>query len=228
LLHGYAFLWYLWRHQIGALATAGYRVVALDQRGYGQSDCPPDVDAYDLTHLVGDVVGVINALGAESAVVVGQDWGSPVAYRTALVGPDLVRGVLMMCTPPAPHRAVRPSKAMKAYADAGIIFHQSNLAEPDTTTQIMRDLRRFLLGIYHSTSGYCSENERWRWAWKAPETVTDTHTVPETLPPHLSQQALDYYVGEFTRTGIKPANNWYAAIDKSWQNTSFLDGAVVQ
>ena len=94
LLHGYPFLWYLWRHQIKVLAAAGYRVVALDQRGYGQSDCPEDVDAYDITHLVGDVVGLMKALDSDSAVLVGQDWGSPVAYHTALMRPDLVRGVV--------------------------------------------------------------------------------------------------------------------------------------
>ena len=77
LLHGYPFLWYLWRHQIRALAAAGYRVVAPDQRGYGQTDCPHDVDSYDMTHLVGDVVGLINALDSKSAVLVGQDWVRP-------------------------------------------------------------------------------------------------------------------------------------------------------
>lgn len=77
LLHGYPFLWYLWRHQIKALAAAGYRVVATDQRGYGQTDRPADVDSYDMTHLVGDVVGLINSLDAKSAVFVGQDWGLP-------------------------------------------------------------------------------------------------------------------------------------------------------
>ncbi len=74
LLHGYPFLWWLWRHQIRALSAAGYRAVAPDQRGYGQTEAPPGVDAYDITHTVGDVVGLINALGEESAVVVGQGW----------------------------------------------------------------------------------------------------------------------------------------------------------
>ena len=107
LLHGYPYLWYLWRHQIKALAAAGYRVVAPDQRGYGQTDCPKDADAYDMTHVVGDVVGLMKALDSKSAVLVGQDWGSPVVYNTALMRPDLVRGVLMMCAPPAARGDVR-------------------------------------------------------------------------------------------------------------------------
>ena len=229
LLHGYPFLWYLWRHQIKSLATAGYHVVAPDQRGYGQTDCPKDADSYDITHLVGDVVGLMNALDIKSAVLVGQDWGSPVVYNTALMRPDLVRAVVMMCAPPSARGAIRPSDAMKhVYTDNGLDFYQSYLAKPEATSEIMRDLPRFLLGIFYSTSGYCPVDKQWRWAWKSTERLSDTYTVPTTLPPYLSQQALDYYVSEFTRTGIQPANNWYAAIDKGWESTSFLDGAIVR
>ncbi len=229
LLHGYPFLWYLWRHQIKALAAAGYHVVAPDQRGYGQTDCPPDVGSYDITHVVGDVVGLMQALGSKSAVLVGQDWGSPVVYNAALMRPDLVRAVLMMCAPPSARGPVRPSEAMKRfYTDKGLNFYQSYFAEPQATTEIMRDLRRFLLGTFYSTSGYCPLDKQWRWVWKSPETFSETYTVPTTLPSFLSQQALDYYVAEYTRTGIQPANKWYVAIDKSWENTSFLDGAVVR
>lgn len=227
LLHGYPFLWYLWRHQIEALAEAGYRAVALDQRGYGQTDCPPDPDSYDVTHLVGDVVGVLNALDSKPAVLIGQDWGSPVAYYTALMRPDLVRGVMMMCSPPDARGPVRPSDALMGFKDNGINFYQSFFATCEGTQEIMRDLRRFLLGVFYSTSGSCPDGDQWRWAWKSPESFSDTYTVPETLPPHLSEEAFDYYVGEFTRTGIQPANNWYAALDRSWENTSFLDGAIV-
>ena len=143
--------------------------------------------------------------------------------------PDLVRGVLMMCAPPSARSPIRPSAAWKRiYEDNGINFYQSYFAKPEATKEIMRDLRRFLLGVFYSTSGYSPMDKQWRWAWKLPETFSDTYTVPATLPPYLSQQALDYYVGEFTRTGIQPANNWYIAIDKGWENTSFLDGAIVQ
>ena len=227
LLHGYPFLWYLWRHQIKALAAAGYRVVAPDQRGYGQTDCPPDVDSYDMTHIVGDVVGLMNALDCKTAVLVGQDWGSPVVYHTALMRPDLVRGLVMVCSPPSARSALRPADAMRRLP-AGLNFYQSYLAQPEAATEIMQDLRRFLLGVFYSTSGYCPTDKQWRWAWKSTETFADTYTIPERLPPHLSEQALDYYVHEFTRTGIQPANNWYAAIEKGWEYTSFLDGAIVQ
>jgi len=117
---------------------------------------------------------------------------------------------------------------MKAFQEKGIEFYQSYIARPEAGAEIMRDVRRFLLGLFYSTSGYCPAEKQWRWAWKAPETLSDTYTVPETLPAHLSQQALDYYVAEFTRNGIQPANKWYAAIDAGWAHTSFLDGATVR
>ncbi len=227
LLHGYPFLWYLWRYQIKALAAAGYHIVAPDQRGYGQTDCPSDVGSYDITHVVGDVVGLMKALDSKSAVLVGQDWGSPVVYNAALMRPDLFRGVLMMCAPPSARSPIRPSEAFQQVYK-GLTFYQSYFAQPEASAEIMRDLRGFLLGTFYSTSGYCPPDKQWRWVWKSPETFSQTYTIPETLPPFLSQQALDYYVAQFTRTGIQPANNWYIAIDKSWENTSFLDGAVVQ
>ena len=126
LLHGYPFLWYLWRHQIKSLAAAGYRVVAPDQRGYGQTDFPEGAGSYDMTRLVGDVVGLINAVGSDSAVVVGQDWGSPVSYNAALMRPDLVRGVLMMCAPPAARGAIRPSDAMRQVYRGLILYYPSH------------------------------------------------------------------------------------------------------
>jgi pimeloyl-ACP methyl ester carboxylesterase len=229
LLHGYPFLWYVWRHQIKALAAAGYRVVALDQRGYGQSDTPEEAGSYDITNLVGDVVGLINALGGGPAALVGHDWGSQVVYNTALMRPDLVRGAILICAPPSLRGAIRPSEAARQLFDSrGITFYRSYLSTPEASTEIMKDLRRYLLGFYYSTSGYAPADEQMRWAWKSSDSFSGIYTVPDTLPPHLSVQALNYYVGEFARTGIRPANNWYAAIDKGWENTSFLDGATAR
>jgi pimeloyl-ACP methyl ester carboxylesterase len=98
LLHGFPETWYSWRHQIDALAAAGYRVVAPDQRGYGASECPAAIDQYTIFHLVGDVVALIREVGEEPAVVVGHDWGSMVACNTALLRAAAVRGVAALGT----------------------------------------------------------------------------------------------------------------------------------
>ena len=99
LLHGFPESWYSWRHQLTALAEAGFHAVAPDQRGYGQTGRPSRVDEYTILHLAGDVIGLLDALEEPDAVVVGHDWGAPVAWHTALLRPDRVRGVVALSVP---------------------------------------------------------------------------------------------------------------------------------
>lgn len=113
LLHGFPEFSGTWRHQVPALVAAGYRVVAPDQRGYGQTDCPIREDAYTMFHLVGDVIGLLDALGEEQAVVIGHDWGAPVAWNTALLRPDRVRAVAGLSVPPRPRAPAAPSTSRR-------------------------------------------------------------------------------------------------------------------
>ena len=106
LLHGWPETWYSWRHQIDALVAAGYRVVAPDQRGCGGTDRPGGVDQYSIFHLVGDVVALIHELGEEQVAVVGHDWGSMVASNTAVLRPDVVRGLVCVAIPPITSRSL--------------------------------------------------------------------------------------------------------------------------
>ena len=115
LLHGFPESWYSWRHQLQALAEAGYHAVAPDQRGYGQTDRPAEIEKYTQLHLVGDVIGLLDALGEEQAVVVGHDWGAPVAWNTALLRPDRVRGVVGLSVPYCPRG---PVSMLTAHAGA--------------------------------------------------------------------------------------------------------------
>ena len=108
LCHGWPESWYSWRWQIDALASAGYRVVAPDQRGYGQTEAPEAVEAYDILHLAGDLVGLVNALGDEPAVLIGHDWGAAVAAHAALLRPDRFHTLGLLSVPYMPRRARRP------------------------------------------------------------------------------------------------------------------------
>lgn len=99
LCHGFPESWYPWRHQLSAVADAGYHVVAPDQRGYGQTDAPAEVDVYTQFHLVGDIVGLVEALDERQAVIVGHDWGAPVAWNAALWRPDVFRAVVGLSVP---------------------------------------------------------------------------------------------------------------------------------
>lgn len=94
LCHGFPECWYSWRHQLAALAAAGFHAVAPDQRGYGQTEAPAEIDRYTLLHLVGDMVGLLDALGVDQAVIAGHDWGAPVAWHAAQLRRDRFRAVI--------------------------------------------------------------------------------------------------------------------------------------
>ena len=124
LCHGFPELWYSWRHQFPALAKAGFHAVAPDQRGYGQTDKPAAIEAYNIFQLVGDIVGLVRALGEEKAVIVGHDWGAPVAWHCALLRPDIFRALGLMSVPYGQRSwtSIHPTDGMKKMA--GVISEQ--------------------------------------------------------------------------------------------------------
>ena len=97
--HGWPESWYSWRHQIPALAAAGYRVVVPEMRGYGQTDAPENIDAYNVVELAADMVGILDAVGVDKAIIVGHDWGAPVATHSVLLHPTRFSGLVMMSVP---------------------------------------------------------------------------------------------------------------------------------
>ena len=106
LCHGFPELGYSWRHQLPALAEAGFHAVAPDQRGYGKTDCPEAIEAYNIFQLVGDMVGLVHALGEEKAVIAGHDWGAPVAFNCALLRPDIFHSLILLSVPFSPRPGV--------------------------------------------------------------------------------------------------------------------------
>src|SRR4051812_25824240 len=118
LCHGFPELWYSWRHQLPALSAAGFRAVALDMRGYGRSDRPEAMDQYTLLHVVGDVVGLLDALRVEQAVIAGHDWGAIVAWHAALLRPDRFRAVIALSFPYLPRSPVAPTLVMPRRRDS--------------------------------------------------------------------------------------------------------------
>ena len=228
LLHGFPLSWYSWRAQIPALVDAGYRVVVPDQRGYGQTEQPKNVDAYDITQLVGDVVGLIDEVEEETAVLVGWDWGSPVAWTTALLRPDLIRGLVMVSSPYQPRSPVTPSKAWPLAFKEGIFYQQYFQEVGVVESELKTDPRKYMLGLLYSISGSAPPDEQWRFVMKDGEKMIDVITIPERLPNWLSPKAFDFYAEEYTRYGFVGALNWYRAMDRTWEITSFLSGAKIQ
>src|SRR5246500_2520180 len=150
LCHGFPESWYSWRYQLTALADAGFHAVAPDMRGYGQSDRPDAIDQYTLLHLVGDMVGVLDALGAEQAVIAGHDWGAPVAWHAALLRPDRFRAVIGLSVPYRPRGPVRPTTVMPQTDDAlfyQLYFQTPGVAEAELERDVAHTVRRILYSI---------------------------------------------------------------------------------
>jgi epoxide hydrolase A/B len=161
LCHGYPELWYSWRHQLKALAEAGYHVVAPDQRGYGKTDRPEAVEDYNIFQLSGDIIGLVDALGETEAVVVGHDWGSPVAWICALVRPDIFRAVVLLSTPYLQRSwtEIRPTEAMKQMAGEKQ-FYQLYVQEPGKAEhELEADVRKTMLMSLYSGSGDSHRSE---------------------------------------------------------------------
>lgn len=227
LCHGFPECWYSWRHQLSALAEAGYHAVAPDQRGYGQTDRPEPSAAYNMFQLTGDIVGLVQGLGEEQAVVVGHDWGAPVAWHCALLRPDLFRAIVLLSVPYVSRswKDPRPTEAMKRMA-GDKEFYQLYFQEPGKAErELEADVRKTMRMLLYSASGDPPPEQRWRYLFSKSERFLDTGTQPDILPAWLTEQDIDYFTREFERTGFRGGLNWYRNLDYLWEQTRFLSGA---
>ncbi|WP_328727146.1 alpha/beta fold hydrolase [Streptomyces sp. NBC_00259] len=183
LLHGFPECWYNWRHQFTPLAGAGYHVVAVDQRGYARSDRPAAVEEYTILHLVGDAIGLIRELGAEQAVVIGHDLGGMVAWSTALMRPDVVRGVVGLSVPPPQRGPVPPLQAMRELFGGQFYwnyFQSPGVADAELAKDPHATFRRVMYGL-------CGDNRTAtrrssRSSHRARDSWTSSRT-PRNYPP---------------------------------------------
>ena len=221
LCHGFPESWYSWRSQLRALADAGYHAVAPDMRGYGETDRPEEIEKYTLFHLVGDMVGAIDALGAGQAAIVGHDWGATVAWHAALFRPDRFRGVVGLSVPFRPRGPARPTSAMPQTETS--LFYQLYFQQPGVAeAEFERDPRAAHRRGLFSLSGDALRPEN----TSGPDSMAMvprtggflTRMVdPDRLPAWLTEADIDFYARELARTGFRGGLNWYRNIDRNWE-----------
>ncbi|KAL6619353.1 hypothetical protein ACP70R_034492 [Stipagrostis hirtigluma subsp. patula] len=222
LLHGFPELWYAWRHQMRALAAAGYRAVAPDLRGYGDSDAPEGAagEQYTALHVVGDLVALLDALGEARVFVAAHDWGAIIAWSLCLLRPDRVRALVALSVAYAPRNAARkPVDRLRALF--GDDYYICRIQEPGAieaefarlgTEQVLRKLLSYRTPgpIFIPKSG-----------WGSPDDQVQ-------LPSWVTEEDLKYYASKFDKTGFTGGLNYYRAMNKTWELTSPWTGAEIK
>ena len=219
MCHGFPECWYSWRHQLPALAEAGYRAVALDLRGFGQTDNPKEVEAYSVLQLSGDLVGLLHALGEKKAVVIGHDLGAGLAQYAALLRPDLFRAVGLLSVPFVPRGNESPSQwEQRKYP--GKVFYQQRYREPGFERVLDADPRGIILNGFYGLSGEAEAH----WS-PARDPDEEPPTLNRRKPGFVSDDDLDFYANEMKRSGFLGGLNCYRVRDRNWELTPFLYGA---
>ena len=234
LVHGFPESWYSWRHQLPALADAGYRAVAMDVRGYGRSSRPEAVEEYRMRALAEDCAAVVRGLGERTAVVVGHDWGAGIAAHAALLHPDVFSAVGMLSVPYAPRGGPRPTEIFGQLGGEEE-FYVSYFQRPGRAeAEIEPDVRGWLAGFYGALSAdtmpgadapdvhFVAPGGRLRDRFPSSSDASGG-----SLPGWLPEGDLDVYAGEFERTGLTGALNRYRNVDRDWEDLAELDGAPV-
>ena len=223
LCHGFPEIGYSWRHQLPALAAAGFRAIAPDQRGYGGTDRPAAVADYDIHHLTGDLVGLLDALGIERAVFVGHDWGGIVVWHMPLLHPTRSAGVIGVNTPYLPRLSAPPLTLLRAmWGENYYIVHFQKPGEADAA--LAHDVRRVFTQLVRSGVPLAETRKYWRGR-NMVEAIEG-----EELPgrPLLAEDELQVYVRAFERTGFTGGINWYRNLDRNWETTPGLAGARIE
>ncbi len=224
LCHGWPELSYSWRHQIPAIAAAGFHVVAPDMRGFGRTSAPPDVRAYSIFDLVGDMVGLVAALGEKHAAIVGHDWGAPVAWHAAMFRPDVFSAVAGLSVPPPFRGRARPLDTLRENGITNFYwqyFQTPGVAEREFERDVDWTMRSVLgRGFSASSASLFIEDGK--------GFLGDAGVIG-ALPDWLSEADLAYFSEAYKKSGFGGGLNWYRNIDRNWELTApWQGGQIVQ
>jgi pimeloyl-ACP methyl ester carboxylesterase len=224
LCHGWPELSYSWRHQIGAIADAGFHVVAPDMRGFGRSSAPAEIAAYSIFDTVGDMVALVAALGKTQAIIVGHDWGAPVAWHAALFRPDIFTAVAGLSVPPPFRGRGRPLQTLR---EAGVTnfywqyFQTQGVAEAEFERDVGLTMRSVLAGrrLSDPSAGLFIQDGKG---------FLDNVSVDQPLPKWLGDDELAVFIEAYKTTGFRGGLNWYRNIDRNWELTAPWQDAQIR
>jgi pimeloyl-ACP methyl ester carboxylesterase len=209
-----------------ALGAAGFRAVAPDMRGYGRSTAPADISAYTILHLTGDMVALVQALGATRAVIVGHDWGAPVAWHAAMMRPDIFTAVAGLSVPHRRRGLAPPLATLRAAGKSDyywIYFQEPGVAE----AEFERDVRATIRRILTIGSGDTPREHKMSLYVDRQRGFLGSSPDPAALAAWLTEADIDAFAGEYQRTGFRGGLNWYRNIDRNWELTAPWAGAIV-
>lgn len=225
LLHGFPECWYSWRHQMVALADAGYRVFAPEMRGYGRSSAPEAIEAYDILTLCGDIQAAMDLLGQTRVAMVGHDWGAILAWHIALLEPERVHVVCGMSVPYGGRPKQPAIRGMRErFKDKFLYilyFQNPGPAEAELEADLARTMRIMMNGRPKGGNGLITDVP-------ADSLWLDQYTDPHKLPAWCSQEAFDVYVQTFERNGFHGPLNWYRNFERNWEITADLAGKQIE
>lgn len=227
LSHGFPELAYSWRYQLPALAEAGYRVIAPDQRGYGATSRPADVGSYDMPHLTGDLAGLLDALELKKAVFVGHDWGGLVVWQMPVFHPGRVAGVIGVNTPFLPRAPIDPIMAMRAVFGENmyiVFFQKPGVADALLAKDVGKTFRFFMRKSGVTAEEYAKLPQEARNLELVHALAVDESTWGGSAL--MSPAELQVYIDTFGRTGFTGGINWYRNISRNWELSGTMEQKV--
>lgn len=220
-LHGFPELWYSWRHQLLYLSSQGYRCIAPDLRGYGDTDAPPSITSYTALHIVGDLIGLLDNLGIEQVFLVGHDWGALIAWQFCLFRPDRVKALVNLSVAFNPRNPkLKPLDGFKALF--GDDFYICRFQEPGEIEEEFAqvDTAKLMKRFLSSRSPKPPRISKEIGVRGLPD--------PSTLPPWLSEEDVNYYATKFNQKGFTGGLNYYRCMNLNWELTAAWTGFQIK
>ncbi len=226
MVHGFPESWYSWRHQMAPLAAAGFTACAIDVRGYGGSAKPQEIEDYDIATIAADVAGIVESLSPNApAVLIGHDWGAPIVWNTGLFHPDKVRAVAGLSVPYVGVGA-RPFLELidQLFTQRGAFFYQAYFQEEGVAeAEFEADVRAFIRKVFYAWSG----DGAWPRDKKVGQKLLEGLVDPDPYPAWMTEADIEYYVGEFERSGFRGPLARYRNNKRDWELTQRFVGKQI-